>query len=76
MTESNPKTISKSNSHDKEDIRIGLYICNCGINIGGVLQMDEMVEFGKTLPNVMLCKQNKFYCSDNGQAEIAKDVKD
>ncbi len=76
MTESNPKTISESKSPTDDDIRIGLYICNCGINIGGVLEMDDMVEFGKTLPNVTLCKQYKFYCSDNGQAEIAKDVKD
>ncbi|MHA1561669.1 MAG: NAD(P)-binding protein, partial [Promethearchaeota archaeon] len=76
MTESNPKTISKSINIKKEDVRIGLYICNCGINIGGILQMDEMIEFGKNLPNVTLCKQYKFYCSDNGQAEIAKDIKD
>jgi heterodisulfide reductase subunit A len=76
MTESNPKTISKSINPKKEEVRIGLYICNCGINIGGVIQMDEMIEFGKTLPNVTLCKQYKFYCSDNGQAEIAKDIKD
>jgi len=73
MTESNPKTISKSKSPKDEDVRIGLYICNCGINIGGVLQMDDMIEFGKTLPNVTLCKQYKFYCSDNGQGEIARD---
>ena len=76
MTESNPKTNSKSISQKKEDVRIGLYICNCGINIGGILQMDDMIEFGKTLPNVTLCKKYKFYCSDNGQAEIAKDIKD
>ncbi|QEE16974.1 4Fe-4S binding protein [Promethearchaeum syntrophicum] len=76
MTESNPTPISKLKSPKDDDVRIGLYICNCGINIGGVLQMDDMVEFGKTLPNVTLCKQYKFYCSDNGQAEIAKDIKD
>ncbi|MHA2017776.1 MAG: 4Fe-4S binding protein [Promethearchaeota archaeon] len=76
MTETKPAAINRTEKVKDDDIRIGLYICNCGINIGGVLQMDDMVEFGKTLPNVTLCKQYKFYCSDNGQAEIAKDIKD
>ncbi|UYP43902.1 H(2):CoB-CoM heterodisulfide,ferredoxin reductase subunit A [Candidatus Lokiarchaeum ossiferum] len=74
--------MSKSNSQPKitatdiGDIRVGVYLCHCGVNIAGVIDMDEMEAFAKTLPNVVLAKQYKFYCSDNGQAEIAKDIKE
>jgi heterodisulfide reductase subunit A2 len=65
------KPVEKEN-----DIRVGVYLCHCGVNIGGVLNMDKMVEYAKTLPNVVVARQYKFYCSDNGQSEIAKDIRD
>ena len=59
-----------------EDIRVGVYICHCGVNIGGVVNIDQLVEYAKTLPHVVVARQYKFYCSDNGQSEIAKDIRD
>ena len=35
--------------------RIGVFICHCGLNIAGVLDIKELVEYAKTLPNVSLC---------------------
>ena len=34
--------------------RIGVFVCNCGINIGGIVNVPELVAYAKTLPNVVL----------------------
>jgi len=73
---SKPETNSKLPIVETADVRVGVYFCHCGVNIAGVIDMDDMVEFAKTLPNVVVSKQYKFYCSDNGQNEIAKDIRE
>ena len=73
-TDSNSKT--DAIRPDINDIRIGIYLCHCGVNIGGVVDLDAIEKFSKTLPNVVVARQYKYYCSDNGQAEIARDVKE
>jgi heterodisulfide reductase subunit A2 len=75
MSNSEAKADSTPTSNDKE-IKIGVYICHCGVNIAGVINIDDMIEFAKELPDVKVAKQYKFYCSDNGQSEISKDIKD
>lgn len=40
-----------------EEIRIGVFPCRCGINIAGYVNMEELVEFSKTLPNVVVADQ-------------------
>ncbi|MCP4764130.1 MAG: CoB--CoM heterodisulfide reductase iron-sulfur subunit A family protein, partial [archaeon] len=59
-----------------EDIKIGVYVCHCGVNIAGVIDIDEMVAFAQTLPNVAVARDYKFYCSDNGQKMIQEDIKE
>ncbi len=59
-----------------EEPKIGVYICHCGINIGGVVDIEEVEEYSKTLPNVVLANEYKYYCSDPGQMEIQKDIKE
>ncbi|MCF2140334.1 MAG: CoB--CoM heterodisulfide reductase iron-sulfur subunit A family protein [Candidatus Lokiarchaeota archaeon] len=76
MSKSKINIISPSNNSESTEIRIGVYLCHCGVNIGGVINMDEMVKFAQKLPNVVIARQYKFYCSDNGQAEIARDIRD
>lgn len=60
----------------KDDVKVGVYVCHCGVNIAGVIDTSEVVEFAKTLPNVALAREYKFLCSDNGQELIKQDVKD
>ena len=55
--------------------RIGVYICHCGINIGGVVSVPDLVEYAKTLPNVEIAQEYKFFCSDVGQKMIKEDIK-
>ncbi|MBN2072274.1 MAG: CoB--CoM heterodisulfide reductase iron-sulfur subunit A family protein [Candidatus Krumholzibacteriota bacterium] len=57
-------------------VRIGVYICHCGTNIAGKVNIDEVVEFTRSLENVSLVRDYKFMCSDPGQALLQKDVED
>ncbi len=55
--------------------RIGVYVCHCGTNIAGKVNIDEVVKYAKELENVTLVRDYKFMCSDPGQAMIEKDIK-
>ncbi|MEM2394283.1 MAG: hydrogenase iron-sulfur subunit [Candidatus Bathyarchaeia archaeon] len=59
-----------------EELRIGVFICHCGLNIAGVLDIKELVEFAKTLPDVVYVKENRYTCADPGQEEIRKAIKE
>jgi len=57
-----------------EEPRIGVYICHCGVNIGSVVNVEEVTEYAQTLPNVVLAKNYLYMCSAPGQEMIAKDI--
>ena len=59
-----------------EDIRIGLYICHCGLNIAGVIDPEALAAQGQALPGVAVCRQHLYTCSEAGQKEIQKDIRD
>ena len=50
----------------KEEIRIGVFVCHCGFNIGGVVDVPVVVEYAKTLPNVVYAEENLYMCSSAG----------
>ncbi|MFX1282414.1 MAG: FAD-dependent oxidoreductase [Promethearchaeota archaeon] len=52
--------------------RLGVFICHCGINIGGVVDVPAVTEYASKLPNVVLADQNLYTCSADTQ-EIIKD---
>lgn len=56
-------------------IRIGFYICHCGINIAGVVRVDEVAAFARTQRNVVVSRDYKFMCSDPGQELIENDIR-
>jgi heterodisulfide reductase subunit A2 len=56
-------------------IRIGFYVCHCGINIAGKVRVEEVAAFVSKLKNVVIARDYKFMCSDPGQEMIEKDVK-
>ena len=47
-----------------------MFVCHCGINIGGVVRVPEVVEFAKNLPNVVYAEHNLYTCSQDTQARI------
>jgi heterodisulfide reductase subunit A2 len=60
----------------REKPKIGVYVCHCGVNIGGVISVPDLVEYAKTLPDVVVAKDYKFFCSDTGQNIIKEDIKE
>ncbi len=50
--------------------RIGVFVCNCGINIGGVVDVPAVRDYAATLPYVVYVDENLFTCSQDTQAKI------
>ncbi len=60
----------------EEKPRIGVFICHCGLNIAGVIDVKAVTEYAKTLPDVLYTKDNRYTCADPGQEEIRKAIKE
>jgi heterodisulfide reductase subunit A len=58
----------------KEEPRIGVFVCHCGINIGGVVNVPQVVEYAKTLPNVVYAEANVYTCSQDTQKLICEKI--
>jgi len=56
--------------------RIGVFVCHCGINIGGVVDVPSVVEYAKTLPNVVYAERNLYTCSSDTQEIIKEKIKE
>ncbi|HSR34198.1 MAG TPA: FAD-dependent oxidoreductase [Anaerolineae bacterium] len=57
-----------------ENPRIGVYICECGINIGAVVDVPEVVRFAQELPGVVVSRPHRYTCSEAGQEMIKQDI--
>jgi len=57
-------------------IRVGFYVCHCGINIAGKVRVEEVAAFIRKLKSVVIARDYKFMCSDPGQEMIEKDIKE
>lgn len=57
-----------------EDIRIGVFICHCGSNIAGYLDMEALGEYAEKLPHVAFVQRNLYTCSEGGINEIKKAI--
>jgi heterodisulfide reductase subunit A len=60
----------------EDEPRIGVFVCHCGLNIGGVVDCIEVTEFASKLPNVVIAKDNRYTCSDQGQENIKQEIKE
>ncbi len=59
-----------------EEPRIGVFVCHCGINIGGVVNVPEVVRYAEQLPNVVYAEDNLYTCSDDTQKAITKNIQE
>jgi len=59
-----------------EDVKIGVYICHCGLNIADTVDVEEVTKYAATLPSVAVARNYKFMCSDPGQSMIKEDIKE
>ncbi len=58
----------------REEPRIGVFVCHCGVNIGAVVNVPEVVEYAKTLPNVVYAESNLYTCSQDAQKLITEKI--
>jgi heterodisulfide reductase subunit A len=56
--------------------KIGVYICHCGANIAGTVDVTRVVEYARGLPAVAVARDYKFMCSDPGQDLIKNDIRE
>lgn len=56
--------------------KIGVYICHCGTNIAGVVDVKEVVRYAAGLPGVAVARDYEYMCSDPGQELVKQDIKE
>jgi len=59
----------------REVPRVGVFVCNCGINIGGVVRVPDVAEYARTLPHVAYVEENLFTCSQDTQDKMAEVIR-
>jgi heterodisulfide reductase subunit A len=59
-----------------EDPRLGIFICHCGSNIAGTIDVEAVEEYAKTLPNVAYVERNLFSCSQDTQDQLVKRIRE
>jgi len=59
----------------KQQPRIGVFVCHCGVNIGAVVNVPGVVEYARTLPNVAYAEGNLYTCSSEGLSKIKEAIK-
>jgi len=70
------KEFPEERAVDAERPRIGVFVCNCGTNIGGFADVPSIVEYAKTLPNVVCVEENLFTCSQDTQEKIVELIRE
>jgi heterodisulfide reductase subunit A len=66
----------KKNPSKETALRIGVFVCECGLNIAGSLDCEEVRKYAETLPDVAVSVLNKYTCADPGQNEIKRHIKE
>jgi heterodisulfide reductase subunit A len=64
------------NTDTQEELRIGVFVCHCGLNIAGSVDCVSVTEYARTLDDVVFAQDNKYTCSDPGQDEIKNGIRD
>ena len=75
-TEGKIKEIPDEIDVSEEEPRIGVFVCNCGTNIGGVVDVPGVAEYAATLPNVVHVDQNLFTCAQDTQDQMKEVIKE
>ena len=60
----------------EEKLKIGVFVCDCGLNIADVVDCAEVARYSETLPDVEVVVRNKYTCADPGQNEIKRAIKE
>ncbi|MGD0507736.1 MAG: FAD-dependent oxidoreductase, partial [Terriglobales bacterium] len=69
-----PKMYPPEKDVTGEEPRIGVFVCHCGTNIAGVVNVPDVVEYVKSLPNVVYAENNLYTCSNDTQDRIKEQI--
>lgn len=61
---------------ESEEPRIGVYVCDCGLNIAATVDTEKVAKLAESLPNVVVSRFYKYMCSEPGQVLIKDDIKE
>ena len=73
---STPQAPKQPEAAKPEELRVGVFVCDCGLNIAGTVDVKQVVEYAKTIPDVVFVKENRYTCADPGQEEIRKAIRE
>ena len=59
----------------QEEARVGVFVCHCGSNIGGFLDVPDVASYAESLPNVVHAEHNLYTCSQDSIVHITEQVK-
>ena len=59
-----------------DDPRLGIFVCHCGSNIAGTIDVEDVEAYARTLPNVVYTDRNLFSCSQDTQDQMVKIIKE
>ena len=69
-------TIVQALKAPEEEIRVGVYICQCGLNIAGAVDCEAVAEWAEGLEGVTVSRSYSYMCSDPGQQLVKQDIKE
>jgi len=58
------------------NLRIGVFICDCGMNIAGFIDCEEVRQYAEMLDDVVVAVRNRYTCADPGQDEIKRHIRE
>jgi len=71
-----PKVFPPEKETIGKEPRVGVWVCSCGINIGGVVDVDKVTEYAKSLPNVVYTSKSMYACAQDCLEEISREIKE
>jgi len=60
----------------EDNLRIGVFVCDCGLNIAGSVDTEAVREYAATLPNVVAALRSRYTCAEPGQQEIKRAIRE
>jgi heterodisulfide reductase subunit A len=67
--------MAEKKAEQKEKPRIGVFVCHCGSNIGGFVDVPTVTEYAKTLPDVVYATDNLYTCAEDGLSAIREGIR-
>jgi len=70
------KALPPERDIEGEEPRIGVFVCHCGINIGGVVDVPAIKDYAQTLPHVVFANENLYTCSQDTQGKLKEIIQE